>query len=98
MHGRLSAADAPQEHGGVGPDDGAGSTQCAQCGRDTDSSPSGDFCSEGCMRRWLRASSRRPDEVLGVGPAAAADRMVRRHTYLVATTGSWPDAWRIHSA
>lgn len=68
--------------------------QCAQCGRDMISSPSIDWCSEGCMRQWLRAGTRQPEAVLGRDADAAADRMARRHAYLEATTGSWPEAWR----
>lgn len=48
------------------------------------------------MRRWLRAGTRQPEAVLGTDDEAAADRMARRYTYLTATTGSWPEAWRIH--
>ncbi|HEU0090085.1 MAG TPA: hypothetical protein VFQ77_20940 [Pseudonocardiaceae bacterium] len=50
------------------------------------------------MRRWLRASTRAPEAVLGAAAEAAADRMARRYTYLVATTGSWPEAWRVYPA
>lgn len=73
-------------------------TPCAQCGRETGSSPSGYWCSETCMRRWLRAGTRHPEEVLGSDAAAVTERMARRYAYLVATTGSWPEAWRIYCA
>lgn len=50
------------------------------------------------MRRWLRSGTRNPEEVLGSDAAAATERMARRYAYLVATTGSWPEAWRIYCA
>ncbi|MGH3796552.1 MAG: hypothetical protein ACRDSP_16885 [Pseudonocardiaceae bacterium] len=50
------------------------------------------------MRRWLRARTRQPEAVLGAAAQAASDRMARRYTYLAATTGSWPEAWRGYPA
>ncbi|MGQ0779079.1 MAG: hypothetical protein ACT4NY_32475 [Pseudonocardiales bacterium] len=70
--------------------------ECGQCGRDMTSSPSIYWCSEGCMRRWLRAGTREPEAVLGRDADDAADRMARRQTYLSARTGSWPDTWRLN--
>jgi len=83
----------------VSQDDAVDLSQCAQCGRAMESSsPSGDWCSETCMRRWLRAHTRQPETVLGSDARAASDRMARRYSYLVATTGSWPEAWRGYPA
>ena len=80
-------------------EDSAGVTECAQCGRRMKgSAPSGDWCSETCMRRWLRSRTRHPEAVLGGAAKAAEDRMARRYAYLTATTGSWPEAWRGYSA
>lgn len=89
------ATQAPEGPGAVHLDDATG---CAQCGRDTGSSPSGDWCSEGCMHRWLRARTLRPEAVLGSDAEAAANRMARRYAYLSATTGNWPEAWRTYRA
>jgi hypothetical protein len=50
------------------------------------------------MRQWLRAGTCHPEAVLGSAADEAADRMARRYTYLSATTGSWPEAWRVTRA
>lgn len=93
------ATQAPVRTGAVSQDDAVEVTRCAQCNRDmAGSSPSGDWCSETCMRRWLRARTRQPEAVLGAAAQAASDRMARRYTYLAATTGSWPEAWRGYPA
>lgn len=91
MRGLPTHRPANQE-----PDQDPGSAQCAQCSRDLTLSPSIDWCSEECMRRWLRASTREPEAVLGRDATDAADRMGRRHSYLSATTGNWPEAWRLN--
>lgn len=38
---------------------------CGQCGGDLGDSPSGDFCSEFCQKKWQRDQTANPDEVLG---------------------------------
>lgn len=92
------ATQAPERPCAVQLDDPHAPPVCAQCGRDTGSSPSRYWCSETCMRQWLRARTRQPEAVLGSAAEAAARRMARRHAYLAATTGSWPEAWRRHRA
>ncbi|MGH4025247.1 MAG: hypothetical protein ACRDRV_11785 [Pseudonocardiaceae bacterium] len=78
--------------------DNASTTHCAQCRGGMGSSPSGYWCSEGCMKSWLQTSPRRPDAVVGSDAGAATHRMARRYAYLVATTGNWRDAWRSYRA
>ena len=82
----------------AGRPDYAYTAQCAQCDGEMSASPSGYWCSEGCMKSWQRASTRHPEAVLGSDAVAATRRMARRYAYLVATTGNWPEAWRSYRA
>ena len=50
------------------------------------------------MKSWQRASIQGPDAVPGSDALDATHRMARRYAYLVATTGDWPQAWRIYRA
>lgn len=85
-------------HATTGHPDHAFATHCAQCDGEMSSSPSGYWCSEGCMKSWLRAGTRHPEAVLGSDAVAATHRMARRYAHLVATTGNWPEAWRTYRA
>jgi len=38
-------------------------SSCTQCGKPLGCSPSDDFCSEPCQRRWMRASAHGADEI-----------------------------------
>lgn len=61
---------------------------CAQCNRPRGDSPSDDFCSEPCQRRWLQTSATEPQKVLGYGTLdteairAIHDRLTRELRFL----------------
>ena len=49
----------------------AATSSCAQCNGPRGDSPSADFCSEACQRRWLQTCASHPEQVLG--PDANSD-------------------------